>query len=119
MTMFLKKKNWLLFVFVLLGFFLQTVIFKIPVFAADPTPQWTPGGVAITNTNSTINNTYPPLATADGAGNTFVAWLDNRNSTNRDIYIQKFNSSGVAQWTANGVRLTNIASFIQAPNQII
>lgn len=61
---------------------------------------WTPNGV--------------PVCTAAGSqaiarmicpapGTAIIAWDDQRNgAVNPDIYAQRLNSSGVAQWTANG-----------------
>jgi len=47
-------------------------------------------------------------AVADGAGGAFVAWTDYRHNANfGEIYIQKISASGIAEWTANGLRVTN------------
>ncbi len=43
-----------------------------------------------------------PAIVSDSAGGAFIIWVDFRNG-NRDVYIQKIDSNGVAQWTANGV----------------
>jgi hypothetical protein len=42
---------------------------------------------------------------SDGAGGAIIAWEDRR--TNRNIYSQRFNSSGIAQWTTNGIPVCN------------
>ena len=42
------------------------------------------------------------LVAPDGAGGAIVAWQDRRSGT-YDIYVQRVNAMGVAQWTANGV----------------
>ena len=40
----------------------------------------------------------------DGTNGALIAWVDNRDDwKTADGYAQRFNSSGVAQWTANGV----------------
>ena len=49
-----------------------------------------------------------PEVIEDGCDNTIIAWWDSRNGNN-DIYAQKINSNGVAQWTANGVPVTTNA----------
>ncbi len=42
----------------------------------------------------------------DGANGVLVVWMDGRASMNRsDLYAQRVNASGVAQWTAGGVLL--------------
>jgi hypothetical protein len=38
----------------------------------------------------------------DGSGGTVIAWIDSRNG-NQDIFAQRVNAAGAAQWTANGV----------------
>ncbi|MFN8239444.1 MAG: T9SS type A sorting domain-containing protein [Bacteroidales bacterium] len=51
-----------------------------------------------------------PRLTSDGNGGAIVAWEDNRNASYSTLYAQRINSSGVVQWAANGIRLTNLAS---------
>ncbi|MEZ5064066.1 MAG: FlgD immunoglobulin-like domain containing protein [bacterium] len=45
-------------------------------------------------------------AVSDGSGGTIVAWEDGRAGT-PGIYAQRLDSNGVAQWTLNGVLLSN------------
>ena len=47
---------------------------------------------------------------SDGAGGAFIVWDDDRVSDN-DIYVQRINSAGVVQWTANGVNICNAAGY--------
>ncbi len=62
--------------------------------------QWAAGGVAVcTSADEQIN----PKMVVDAAGNSYITWQDKRNSVDYDVYCQKMNSSGVAQWTANGI----------------
>jgi hypothetical protein len=49
---------------------------------------------------------YYPELTSDGNGGAIISWQDYRNGSYGTIYAQKVNSSGAAQWTANGVRIT-------------
>lgn len=44
-----------------------------------------------------------------GSGETIVTWLDGRSGTSTDIYVQKLNATGAAQWTNNGVALCTAA----------
>ncbi len=60
---------------------------------------WTDDGNIVC---SAATHQYGPVATPDGAGGAFIAWTDPRTDTG-DIYIQRVNSAGVAQWAANGV----------------
>ena len=64
--------------------------------------QWATNGVAISAADA---NQGPPSVVADGAGGAVVAWADSRTSAYWDIYAQKVSSSGVVQWTVDGVAL--------------
>jgi len=66
---------------------------------ANGAAQWTANGVAVCT--QTATQTSHKIA-ADGAGGAIVAWQDDRNGS-YDIYAQRLNASGAAQWTANGV----------------
>jgi len=61
--------------------------------------QWTAGGVPI---DTTAGNQFSPTIVADGSGGAIITWDDSRSGTS-DIYAQRINSSGVVQWTTNGV----------------
>lgn len=49
------------------------------------------------------------LAT-DGNGGAIIAWSDDRNGYS-DVYAQRFNADGVAQWTGNGISICNAVSY--------
>lgn len=73
--------------------------------------QWT-GGVGVgTGLGSQVN----VKAVIDASLNIFVTWQDKRNGSDYDIYVQKLNSSGTAQWTANGVNICNLAGTQSGP----
>ncbi len=61
--------------------------------------QWTANGVAICAVASIQDGAW---IVSDGAGGAVITWRDWRNG-NSDIYAQRVNGSGVAQWTGNGV----------------
>ena len=61
---------------------------------------WTANGVAICNSVNTQSN---PRIEPDGSNGALIGWVDKRNGLDNDIYTQRINSSGVVQWTANGV----------------
>lgn len=67
---------------------------------------WATDGVAIcTATNGQFN----PAITSDnnsGIGGAVITWEDYRGG-NSDIYVQRVNGSGVAQWTSNGVVISS------------
>ena len=70
------------------------------------TAQWTVNGVAIcTATGEQVS----PMLISDGSGGAIIAWRDARSGTN-DIYAQRVNSSGTAQWTVNGVVICSATS---------
>ncbi len=64
------------------------------------TVQWTSGGIALCNASG--DQTAPNVVN-DGANALLVVWNDTRTASKDGIYLQKYNLSGVAQWTANGV----------------
>jgi len=67
--------------------------------------QWTANGVAICNTTDAQ---YTPTIFSDGSGNAIITWYDFRDGgANANIYAQKINSSGDAQWPTNGVVVCN------------
>jgi hypothetical protein len=72
--------------------------------------QWTTNGVAICTAAG--DQTYPEII-SDGLGGAIVTWDDNRSGS--DIYAQKVNSSGVVQWTANGLPLCTATSSQDFP----
>lgn len=67
---------------------------------AAGTPQWTANGVAVCTAASGQVN---PFLVEDGAGGAIVTWDDGRLVGNTDIYAQRLNAAGTAQWTANGI----------------
>ncbi|TAK53579.1 MAG: hypothetical protein EPO24_14210, partial [Bacteroidetes bacterium] len=66
-------------------------------------------------TNTVVSNASgtqkTPVMIDDGAGGAIIAWSDNRNG-NYDIYAQRLNAEGIAQWAANGIVLCNATSKI-------
>lgn len=63
--------------------------------------QWTVDGVGL----CTGTGSYQARICSDGSGGAIVAWRDFRSGIRMDIYAQRVNASGEAQWTANGVAL--------------
>jgi len=54
---------------------------------------------------------YELAAIPDGNGGAFIVWSDYRHDPKiGEIYVQRINSAGVAQWGANGKRITNSAT---------
>src|SRR5262245_54248777 len=71
--------------------------------SAAGAPLWTAGGVAL---STTADNTEEVVMVADGAGGAFLAF-DGSVTIPR---AQRVNASGVPQWGADGVALTNNGS---------
>ncbi|KAA0990388.1 T9SS type A sorting domain-containing protein [Dyadobacter aurulentus] len=68
---------------------------------ADGQPQWTLGGLPVCTANEDQIN---PKIISDTQGGAIIAWQDPRNGpSNTDIYTQRINASGQAQWTADGI----------------
>ena len=78
---------------------------------ANGTPLWAANGVVVSGAASA--QSYPRIA-SDGAGGAIVCWTDSRNG-NYDIYAQRVNASGVAQWTTDGIGVCTETGQQQAP----
>jgi hypothetical protein len=77
--------------------------------------QWQANGVAICNA---LNNQYNHQLISDGSGGAIITWQDYRSQNNDDVYAQKINTSGVTQWTTDGVAICT-ALNIQSNPQLI
>ena len=66
----------------------------------DAVIMWANNGEVISNASN--DQLYPEIC-SDGQGGAIITWKDERNSADGDIYAQRVNSSGHAQWTADGV----------------
>lgn len=64
-------------------------------------PQWTADGVPV---SSALYEQQSPRMVTDGSGGAVISWDDDRN-LNGDVYAQRINGAGVAQWTSDGVAL--------------
>ncbi len=68
-------------------------------FTAAGLAQWTADGVAMCTAAGLQQD---PTVVTDTQGGAICAWRDSRG-VDQDIYAQRVNEQGVAQWTANGV----------------
>lgn len=73
---------------------------------ATGTAQWTANGVAVCT--AAASQLFPAMI-ADGAGGAVVFWHD-RRAGNTDVYAQRLNAAGIAQWQADGVPVSSIAN---------
>ncbi|MBN1504383.1 MAG: hypothetical protein JW952_04895, partial [Candidatus Eisenbacteria bacterium] len=80
----------------------STVDYDIYAQRVDSTgaPVWTTDGVAVCT--ASYNQTYPRVI-PDGSGGVIVVWQDMRSGASWDVYAQRINASGVVQWSANGI----------------
>ena len=76
--------------------------------------QWTADGNLVCTAASEQDS---PAMTSDDAGGAIIAWTDARDGFT-DIYMQRMNSAGATQWTANGIKICG-AGFAQLDPQII
>ena len=74
--------------------------------------QWAAGGVVVV---SAAGDQWKPAIITDANHGAIITWHDWR-SGNADIYAQRLNSSGTAQWTTNGVVLCSAASDQTSPS---
>lgn len=74
---------------------------------------WTSNGIAICNAAG-IQFTHQMIANASGGA--IITWEDRR--TGRDIYTQFINTSGIAQWTANGIPVCNTGDIQEEPQLV-
>ena len=64
------------------------------------TSRWTTDGITICTGDWTV---YYPSIASDGAGGAVFGWCDDRNPVDWDIYSQRVDSGGIAQWQSNGL----------------
>jgi hypothetical protein len=76
--------------------------------------QWTPNGVVICGE---AGDQRFPVVVSDGAGGTVVCWEDERSGVS-DIYAQRVDTQGVAQWASHGVPLCSAPSEQLMPRMI-
>jgi len=73
--------------------------------AASPARAgWPNNPVANVPLCTATNDQVSAAAAPDGAGGAIVAWHDYRSGS-ADVYVQRVNAAGLAQWTADGVAL--------------
>jgi hypothetical protein len=70
---------------------------------ASGVPQWTADGVGLCTASGQQG---APVIVTDDAGGAIIVWHDGRDPLQPDLYAQRVNASGAAQWTFNGVLVT-------------
>jgi len=65
--------------------------------------KWAPNGTLICNAT---DNQGDMVISSDGQGGAIIAWEDNRNNPNTQIFAQRIDSNGNIKWATNGTRIT-------------
>ena len=84
--------------------------------AAAGAVQWTADGIVVCN--EAMAQTAPQIV-SDGSGGAIVAWTDHRNTVDDDIYAQRVDAAGAAQWTANGIGIVSSMTGKQSDCRIV
>ena len=74
------------------------------------TVQWTSDGVILCGA---ANGQSLPKIITDDSGGAIITWEDQRNGLDIDIYAQRVNASGLAQWLTDGVPISTALSSQQ------
>ena len=77
--------------------------------------QWQSGGVVVCDT---VNGQMNPRAVSCGGSDAIIVWQDSRNGVHYDIYAQRLDGSGNAQWGKNGVAVCGAAGAQQRPRLV-
>ena len=79
--------------------------------------QWTADGVGICTAagNQNVGNAI----TLDGSGGAIIGWLDQRSSSNGQVYAQRVDASGAPLWTSDGVAVSTAANLNQNSSQVL
>lgn len=80
----------------------------------DGLRQWGDDGVAV---SSASNSQYSPNIVAGDAGGAIVVWQDLRNG-NPDVYAQRLDAAGTAQWAADGVGVVTHGDRQDSPQSV-
>ena len=73
--------------------------------------QWISNPGINTQICTAAGNQLQPVVVSDNAGGIITAWIDQRSVSNDKIYVQRYNSSGIAMWQPNGVALSANQQF--------
>ncbi len=73
--------------------------------------QWATDGVALCTVEG---EQYGPTIVSDQAGGAIVVWYDYRDG-DADLYAQRIDASGAAQWTTNGLAFCSAANDQYGP----
>jgi len=69
---------------------------------------WTADGIGI---SSGMYSRFYCQIVSVGSGEAILAWEDQRNGSDSDIYAQKIDTTGAAHWTANGIPVCEATDY--------
>ena len=73
-----------------------------------------PSGAVVWSSDAVVctaaKNQEKPKIVSDGAGGAIIVWFDYRSNSQYEVYAQRINGDGVAQWTANGVAISTASN---------
>jgi flagellar hook capping protein FlgD len=80
----------------------------------DPSgaPLWAAEGIPLC---AAAGNQTAPIVAPSLDGAVMVAWLDNRVSSNTDLFAQRITADGLIQWPTNGIGVTAASGIQSAP----
>ncbi|MDP4219095.1 MAG: hypothetical protein Q8916_14070 [Bacteroidota bacterium] len=91
------------------------VVLVLSIFGGKAHSQWSSDSTKNTPVCIASNGQQNPQACSDGSNGIIVVWEDFRSGNNWDLYAQKLNADGVAQWTANGVNICSSTANQTSP----
>ena len=74
---------------------------------SNGTVAWTVNGIPVCNATSFQ---IDPYLIADGVNSSIITWLDNRSGT-YNVYAQRIDATGTAQWSVNGLGICIASGF--------
>jgi len=86
--------------------FYQKILLLILIFAPVLQAQWSADSLQNLAIADTTGEQAIPKINATSDGGCYISWFDNR-SGNYSVYLQRLNSAGEAQWTPNGLLISD------------
>jgi len=86
------------------------------LFTSTTITQWTHDPTVNNAISTAVYDQRYPTIISDGLGGVIITWQDRRSGGgNYDVYTQRVNSAGVAQWTANGIAVSTAVNSQTSP----
>ena len=98
----MRKKKWF-FVSQCLVACALIIVLLISILGVPWAQAWSSDPSENTAICTASDNQDRHAVVSDGSWGAIITWRDKRSGTDYDIYAQRVDSSGISQWTANGV----------------